>query len=522
MRELGAAEIGPSQFPVKKCRAVLETVSGLMGLEFRLEELGRPEAGGASRAQILLARRQTGWCVCAPLCREAHASLETVADLIGGAATAESDMLSLSREVAECYEELNFLYEMSAEVGALLDERGICEFVVQRVAAMLECDRASVMLLDRERGCLRIYAAVGLTPEIVRDTEMQPGQGISGRAFLSGKDTIVKEGDPLPPDALRKKELERSVSFLSIPLKTSQPDRAMQSIGVINLTRKRGGRMFTSSDLKLVQAAAAQTATQIYNCRLLQATREQQELERELRIAAQIQEGLLPTAPLRIDSLEAAGLCRQARNVGGDFFDYWQQGDRISLVVADVCGHDLGAALLASELRSVIRSESIHHSSAADVVGHVNGILFDDLCRSELLITLFYAEIDTKSRLFNYSRAGHPRPLLVRRHRHEDWQTCWLDGGGPILGVERAAQFSEESIALRPGDTLVMYSDGVLEAPGPDGKQFGLEGVLQAAVRARDLGPAEVAAQIADCAQRHAAADTPRDDMTVLALRLLG
>jgi len=521
MAEDGTDRSGTHQFPVKECATVLKRLSALTGMEFCLKGPGQPAGDEAAVAPIRLAGRETGWFVSV---REgggkAQASVEMAADLVGMIATAENDLVSLSRELAECYEELNFLYDMSAEVGTLLDERRICEFVAERLADMLECDRASVMLLDRESNRLRILGAVGLAARIVEETEVKPGEGISGRALVSGKDIIVKEGDPLPPDALRSPELQQSVSFLCIPLRTSQSGRESENIGVINLTRKRGGGMFTSSDLKLVKAASAQTATQIHNCRLLRAEHERRELERELQIAAQIQLGLLPTEPLRVQRIEAAGLCRQARKVGGDFFDYWQRGERISLVVADVCGHELGAALLAAELRSVLRSQSLHSNSVKEVMGNVNTIMFDDLYRSELLITLFYAEIDPRNYRLTYSRAGHPRPLLVRRGSQKGRQICWLDAGGPILGLEPDLPFGQDSITLEPGDTLVVYSDGVVEVSGPDAERFGTEGVLDAAVRFCHLEPAQLAAGIVDSARQYASDNAIRDDMTVLALRL--
>jgi len=524
MGKLQATDRADLERRLQDCAAALERIARLCGVELEMRKLDGAGEGDPVRSRVLVAGRETGWCVVASgRGEEARRAAHLASELIGQMLIGQSDLDSLSGELADCYEELNFLYDMSAKVGALLEEKSICEFVIEKAAWMLECERASLMLFDRESESLKIYASVGLPEEIVATVRIKPGEGISGRVLQSAKEIVVGENDPLPPDALRLKELEQSDSFLSIPLITSHEDRAREVIGVVNLTRKKGGRMFTSSDLKLIEAVAAQTATQIYNCRLLRAERERRELERELKIAAEIQLSLLPEEPLCVGRLEAAGLCRQARNVGGDFLDYWHRDGRASMLVADVCGHDLGAALLASELRSIIRSQSVHVHSVAQLLREVNHTMFDDLCRSELLVTLFYAEVDLESGTLTYCRAGHPRPLLLRETGPQGQrEATWLEEGGAMLGIEEETSFDENSVQLKPGDTLLIYSDGLVEATDANGKNFGTQGVLEAALRFCALRPAELAARIVDCAQDYLADPVIKDDMTVLAARYGG
>ena len=302
--------------------------------------------------------------------------------------TAERDTESLAMEVADRYEELNFLYEMSSQVGALLDEQKISEFVVKEAAKLLGCGRASLMLLDAERQYLRMYAWVGIPDHIAASTVVRPGDSISGKVVVSGKKIVVGKGDPLPPESLRSEDLKNSHSFMSVPLKITEDDGSENVIGVINLTCKAEDDMFVASDVKLINAVAVQAATQIHNCRLLNAERQHRQLEHELELAARIQLSLMPEKPLRAGRFLAAGSCRPARHVGGDFFDYWQRGERVSLVVADVCGHDLGAALLATALRSVLRSESLHRESVKELVERINTSMFDDLAGADLSVHL--------------------------------------------------------------------------------------------------------------------------------------
>lgn len=501
---------------------VLEPLSQMLGATLEFKTRTQAEASDSPWAPILHSGRPTDWVVTVDSDDPTvtRNGLQLAADVLSAHAEVWADVDEMSEKLCQYYDELNFIYDMSSEVGALLDEKKICDFIVQKTAKMLGCERASLMLLDEDTGTLKIYAGVGLPPEIVENTEMRPGEGISGRVLESGEPTIVGAEDRLPEDALRKKELEESDEFLSIPLKMTHEERGPEVIGVINLTRKKGGEMFTSGDQKLIVAAASQIATQIHNCRLLKAERERRELEKELQLAAEIQRKLLPEAPIRTRNLEAAGVCRQARNVGGDFLDYWEHDGRISLLVADVCGHDLGAALLAAELRSVLRSESVHTNSISELLSSAYRTLFDDLCRSDLLITLFCAQIDIEKGLLSFCRAGHPKPLLISSNgRAGDPETRWLETGGPLLGLEADPPFSEETVELKSGDLLLIYSDGILEASDEEGRFFGSEGLQQTALQCLDNEPSTLAREIIDRAQEHLADPIPCDDMTVLAAK---
>ena len=286
-------------------------------------------------------------------------------------------------------------------------------------------------------------------------------------------------------------------------------------VGVFNLTRKRGGTMFTAGDLKLVQAVASTTATQIHNCRLISAERERERLAHELEMAARIQLSLLPTAPVERGRIRVAGYCKPAQHVGGDIYDYWMQDEHICMVIADVSGHDMGAALMATALRSVMRSETAHGAEAAGLMTRVNRALLRDLFAAELFISVFYAEIDPDSGRMTYCRAGHPLPLLLHREGIE-----WLDTEGMLLGIAEDAQFEQGVVQMQPGDSLLFFTDGLVEAESAEDGFFGVEGIEEVASVAVTLPPAEMARAVAAAAQEHVAPDTVQDDMTVMVLRM--
>ncbi|HZV82582.1 MAG TPA: SpoIIE family protein phosphatase [Geobacteraceae bacterium] len=194
---------------------------------------------------------------------------------------------------------------------------------------------------------------------------------------------------------------------------------------------------------------------------------------REMELARQIQLSLLPVAPPEIPGVTLAGFCLPATHVGGDYY-YFAKRDNgiVDLAVADVSGHNIGAALMTAEARSVLRTQLATGSSAGRILTAMNEILHEDLDRAELFITVFCASFDTSSRTLTYANAGHAPPLLFR---HSAPACQWLDADGLIMGVRGNVDFEEKQIRLQSGDVLILYTDGVTEADNGRGELFGIE-----------------------------------------------
>ncbi|WP_235726692.1 SpoIIE family protein phosphatase [Methylocaldum szegediense] len=205
--------------------------------------------------------------------------------------------------------------------------------------------------------------------------------------------------------------------------------------------------------------------------------RRAEEERHELEIAKHIQLSLLPKKPLRLPRAEIAGVCVPATHVGGDYFDYFHYDGNADIVVADVSGHSVGAALIMTEMRSTLKAEirttsgSSSRKSAAEILRALNQLLYEDLSAAELFITMFYLKYDLGRRLLRYANAGHNRALLQRQRD----QTCSeLDADGLILGVKPDVFFEERTLILEPGDRLLLYTDGVIEAQNEQGEFFGI------------------------------------------------
>lgn len=179
-----------------------------------------------------------------------------------------------------------------------------------------------------------------------------------------------------------------------------------------------------------------------------------------------------------------------ASHVGGDYFDFFQNSDAIDLVIADVSGHSVGAALIMTEVRSTLRAEARKRMVApvgpAQVLRELNELLYDDLNKAELFMTMFHLKFLPRSRTLKYANAGHNWALLMRSG---DPVCTPLDANGLVIGVLPAVDFEERSVELSVGDKLLLYTDGITEAQNPQGDFFGLDRLSASFAAHRGLTP---------------------------------
>jgi sigma-B regulation protein RsbU (phosphoserine phosphatase) len=193
---------------------------------------------------------------------------------------------------------------------------------------------------------------------------------------------------------------------------------------------------------------------------------------RDMELARQIQSSLLPSVPPDLPGTELAGCCVPATHVGGDYYDYFRREDGVvDMVIADVSGHSIGAALLMVEARSVLCAQVHSFTSPGDILVSLNEILYEDLNQAGLFITLFYVKYDPLTRTLTYSNAGHVLPLISRASETSCWE---LDSEGLILGVRKTVAFEEKQLQMRAGDVLLLYTDGIIEARNIAGELFGV------------------------------------------------
>jgi serine phosphatase RsbU (regulator of sigma subunit) len=244
---------------------------------------------------------------------------------------------------------------------------------------------------------------------------------------------------------------------------------------------------------------------------------EQERLERDVQIARQVQRRLFPRNPPTIANLDFRGVCRPAREVAGDYYDILTlDGGHAGIAVGDVVGKGLPAALLMASLQAAVRSlVSTAREGPATLARDVNAQMCD-LTEPTHFATWFWAVFDERARALAYVNAGHNRPMLLRKSGALDR----LSSGGPPLGVFRDAAYREGTIALSAGDLLVVFTDGITEAPDAAEREFG-DGRLEAVLRENaDSAVEELCEIILERVAEFRAGMPQQDDMTLVVARV--
>ncbi len=245
------------------------------------------------------------------------------------------------------------------------------------------------------------------------------------------------------------------------------------------------------------------------------ALREKEALEREVAIAREVQRELLPRDVPEVEGLELAGFCRPAVGVGGDFYDFVPAGrERVGLVVGDVAGKGIPAALLMAGIQASMRSLAMPDLPPRELFGRLNRTLSRSISDSRYA-TLFFAWFDGGERSLTYCNAGHLQPIVVGRSGRET-----LPGGGRPIGMLDDSSWEQESRRLDRGDLLALFTDGIVEAPaGSDGEEFGVDrlaGVLEAS---RELDLEALLVAVDEAVSRWTAGAAPHDDRTLVLAR---
>jgi sigma-B regulation protein RsbU (phosphoserine phosphatase) len=243
---------------------------------------------------------------------------------------------------------------------------------------------------------------------------------------------------------------------------------------------------------------------------------QQRELEGEVAMAAGIQMGMLPAEPPTVQGADVAGLCLPAANVGGDYYDLLlDDHGRLVILIADVAGHSIGSALLMAMARSILRREIIQGQPPSEVLRATNEAMYTDLVNAGLFITMFCAVYDPAAGLLTFANAGHNPPVLARA----DGSSLELDGDGAAVGFLPEVEFEELSETIGPGDCLLLYTDGVVEAMDPVEEAFGEERLTELVATMSAGGAQALIQAVVDALNDFTAGGHQRDDITMIAVR---
>jgi serine phosphatase RsbU (regulator of sigma subunit) len=322
-------------------------------------------------------------------------------------------------------------------------------------------------------------------------------------------DEVIASGRIMLTEEQKDWFLQRNCAVL-LPLITGSG-----LIGFLVISCKTNGEDFTAEELELLGNFSSQTALVAENLELLEDKIEKKKLEEQLRVARDIQQGLLPQQIPSIPGLEIHAIIRFCLDVAGDYYDIISLRDgRAVFAVGDVAGKGVGPALLMANLQASLRTTQELGVSLAESAEKINRLVYENTS-SELFITFFMAAVDPVHGKLDYVNAGHNPPLLVRA----DGSVEKLSRGGLLFGVVSDALFEHGEIYFQPGDTLLMYTDGVSEAMNEEDEEFGEDRIIDLIVRNREMSLSALLALIEDSVEDFHGSPCYADDFTILAVR---
>jgi Na+/proline symporter/serine phosphatase RsbU (regulator of sigma subunit) len=433
--------------------------------------------------------------------------LEDVFDIFG--------TVTLSRTSSR--EQLSVLYEAARIVAGKADLQAILDSILEQLQAQFKFDLCVIRILDEEQRCLTVRARKGTISDHLDELDRRlDAETYAGTAFLTSSLVVANDTDVLAkPVSDRVARREGIKSFAHAPITIEG-----ETVGILSAFSKSMKGIFTDEFAELFMNLAGQIGIALRNASQAEKLIAAKEHEKEMQIARTIQMGLLPTRAPDVARVSLAGACVPAREVGGDYYDFLPRGtSALDLVIADVSGHNVGAALMMTEVRTFIRSEAKIIRSPSAILGALNEFLYEDLTRAELFITMFYLNYDATRRRLSFANAGHNPPLLWRS-RSRTYE--WLDAEGLILGVRRTVVFEEKVAELLPGDLLLLYTDGITEAANQEGDLFGEERLCALLKEHRALPPQQIIDTLLAQVRLYTGTRTFNDDISLVIMRMEG
>lgn len=413
--------------------------------------------------------------------------------------------------------ELEFISELCSVVAEQAELQPILDWIVHKTTRLLGTEECSIKLItgggevartimfDNRRAGLE--AGTSTWSPIVKTIVMgflmsQPGE-------LATPDLVADARFP----ALRGQQTPIR-ALLALPLKVDG-----RVTGMISVSNAQPGRAWSGSDVRLLAIVASHSASVVEKARLRLEAEEKRRLElerdameKELRVAHDIQMRLVPAAPLVLGSWQVTGQLIPAKQVGGDFFDYFSlDASRAAVVVADVAGKGIPAALLVSTVQSAVRAFADGVSRPCALIDQVNRAVVRSAAAGKF-VTVFYAEIDHVGGRIVYVNGGHNHPRL----RRASGELVALGTGGLPLGLFEGMPYEQAEIDFGPGDALLIYSDGISEAMDSYQQEYGEER-LDELWRACGAGvPADSVARIMEDVIAFRGTAAQSDDMTTV------
>src|SRR2546423_1802074 len=381
-------------------------------------------------------------------------------------------------------DKLRMLLDVTKKISRSLDLQEVLNLVMDTLDSVIPYDAAGIFVLQcvdpetvpkGEEPCtFKAEAVRGYDIDELSDLHLKLGEGFIGNVALSGAPVISPD---VRNDSVYINARDRTRSEMVAPIISND-----EVIGVFDLESDELNA-YSNDDLEVLMLLASQVAIIIEKVMLHEQMIEKKRLQGQLEVARQVQLELLPANDPQLPGYDISAYNFPTEEVSGDYYDWVRiHDDQIGIVIADVAGKGVPAALLMAFLRASLRAAS-HIGYAPQIsMSKVNYLLWESIERNQF-VTAFYGILDATNRTLAYSNAGHNPPLLFDAKGEAHFE----ERGGVPLGMFRDSRYYEYYATIDPGQTLVLYTDGVTEATNPAGEEYGRDRLVDAARRAKDL-----------------------------------
>jgi len=372
----------------------------------------------------------------------------------------------------------------------------------------------AISAVQAERGLLMTLEGKKLVPRAVHGEGFRISTTVRDRVIEKKESLLVRDVGQEQALLNQLSISEQHIhSLMAVPLQTQD-----QVIGLIYVDSRRFVREFTADDLSLLTVLGNVAAIRIDHEKHVELQQQEQRRSLDLAQAAEIQRGILPTKPPDIPQLDIAGYNAPCRTVGGDYYDFIQYADgRIVLVLGDVAGKGMAAAMLMSNLQARVQMLTEEPLALDLLMARLDKSISNN-CPANRFITLFMCVLDPETGRAVYCNAGHNPAILVRASGEVET----LRAVGTVLGVLPDLGYENQYAQLEPGDLLAIYSDGVTEATRDGDEEFGPDRLTELLVEGRRNKSSEVVESVTNALDDWCSAGAPEDDVTLIVARFTG
>lgn len=415
-------------------------------------------------------------------------------------------------------DKLRMLLDITKKISRSLDLQEVLNLVMDTLDSLIPYDAAGIFVLqcldpdqvpEGEEPCtFRAEAVRGYDIDELSDLHLKIGEGFIGSVALSGQPIISHD---VRKDPVYINARDRTRSEMVAPIISND-----EVIGVFDLESDELNA-YSNDDLEVLMLLASQVAIIIEKVMLHEQMIEKKRLQGQLEVARQVQLELLPPKDPEMPGYDISAYNYPSEEVSGDYYDWVRlYDDEIGIVIADVSGKGVPAAILMAFLRASLRA-AIHIRYATNIsMAKVNYLLWESIERNQF-VTAFHGILDASNRTLSYSNAGHNPPLLLKANG----EARLIEHGEIPLGMFAGTRYHEYHLLLEPGDVLVLYTDGVTEALSPDGVEFGRDRLMQAVKENFEQPARELIASLEMAVLTWTANAGANDDVTFFVIKAL-